>query len=168
MGENRRIWILSREHKKENNDLISKERKLKRKNFFSNLIIVILIIVVFAVAKDGFNGKRDSWFFKDFMNIESTESTEVEELDVDETASSKFIFKNLVEGGYTKYIITNAESNWGIFDSGLLSDESEPVEVDLANSLGVGDTKVIITTEYYGGFGNLVDSKSVEKTIHVE
>lgn len=159
---------MSREYKKENRDLISKERKLKRNNFFTNLIIVILLVVIFAVAKDGFNGNRDSWFFKDYMNIESTESTEVEELDVEEKTSSKFIFKNLVEGGYTKYIFKNAESNWGIFDSGLLSDESEPLEIDLAKYLGAGDTKVIMTVEYYGGFGNLMDSKSEELIIHVE
>lgn len=162
---------MKREHIVENNDLIKKEKKLKRQNFLSNLLIIVLLIVAISIAYKGYIGEKDSWFFKNYLDIDNT-SEEEEIIDkesevVKEENSTVYLFSNKVTGGYTKYVITNAESGWSIYETDLLSDQSGVLEIDLAKFTGVGDTKAILTTEYYGGFGNLIDSEEEEIVISV-
>lgn len=160
---------MKREYIVENNDLIKKEKKLKRKNFFSNLIIVILALVAIYLGIQGYTNERDSWFFQNYINTEATETTETSTTDLsDGTVSAQFSFINLVKGGYTKYVFKNAETDWVIFETNLLSNTEEALMVDISNHLGAGETKAIMITEYYGGFGNLVDSESKEIVIRVE
>ena len=65
---------MAREYIVENEDLIKKEKKLKRNNRISNVILAILVMIAITVGYLGYTGKIDSWFFKDVVDIE-TETT---------------------------------------------------------------------------------------------
>lgn len=162
---------MRREHIVENNDLIKKEKKLKRSNLLFDLLIVVLLIVAIGIAYKGYTGEKDSWFFKNYLDIDNTsEDKQIIDKDsevVREENSTVYLFTNKVTGGYTKYIVTNAESGWSIFETDLLSGKSGVLEIDLGKFTGVGETKAILTTEYYGGFGNLIDSENEEIVIIV-
>lgn len=167
---------MKRQFIEENSDLIEKERKLKRTNRITSVLILILLVVALVIGYQGFSGKRDSWFFKDILGINSSEigvSTEATEEvtetteETEETTSSVFELTNEVDGGSTNYIFKSADSNWTILETGKISG-NDSLEVDLKNHIGVGSTDVILVTEYYGGFGNLMDSKEERFLITIE
>lgn len=150
----------------ENNDLIKKEKKLKKWNKITNILVVVLLIVAVVLAFEGYTGKRSSWFFNDILHI----GMEEDETPTQNTAITKeddspvFELKNQVDNGSTNYIFKLSDSGWTILETGKVKG-NDTLNVDISNHLGVGQTEVTLVTELYGNFGNLIDSYEQEFTI---
>ena len=150
----------------ENKDLIQKEKKLKKSKKISSILKVVLLVVALILAFEGYMGKRSSWFFNDVLHISikeneiPTQNTAI----IEEDTSSIFELNNQVDDGSTNYIFKLSSNNWTILETGKIV-ENDILNVDISSYLGVGCTEVTLVTEFYGSFGNLLESSEQKFTI---
>lgn len=156
---------MKREFIDENEDLIQKEKQLKKQNKITSILIIILLVVAIILAFEGYTGKRSSWFFNDVLHIGMEDEKIIQDTTiVKEDDSPIFELKNQVDGGSTNYIFKLSGSDWTILETDKITG-SNVLNVDISSHLGVGSTEVTLVTEFYGSFGNLIESCEQKFTI---